>query len=140
MGHTAASIVPARFRRRVVGRPFEPGREKTGGRKKGVRNISTNDVKEAIVTALTQVGEDGHGHDGLVGYCRGLILRDHDFLRPSISQLTDVCKIAVTPPSQSASTIRLPLRFTRKTMDRIKTVLAILRPSIIRVQPSRVPR
>jgi hypothetical protein len=66
----------SRFRRRVAGgKPFEAGREKTGGRKKGSHNVITNDVKEAIVAALIQVGEDGYGHDGLIGYVRGLVLR-----------------------------------------------------------------
>jgi hypothetical protein len=32
-------------------------------------------MKEAIVTAMAQVGQDGHGFNGLVGYVRGLILR-----------------------------------------------------------------
>ncbi len=69
------NAVPVRFRRRANGTQFEAGREKTGGRKKGTPNNITNDVKEAIVTALIQVGEDGYGHDGLIGYVRGLVLR-----------------------------------------------------------------
>ena len=35
---------------------FEPNREKTGGRKKGVTNKTTKAVKEMILAALDEVG------------------------------------------------------------------------------------
>ena len=38
------------------------------GRKKGVPNKTTAVLKEAIITAAEQVGEDGNGTGGLTGY------------------------------------------------------------------------
>jgi hypothetical protein len=58
----STKIVPARFGKKLPrGKPFKPGREKTGGRKRGSGNFVTNDMKEAIVAAMIQVGQDGHG-------------------------------------------------------------------------------
>lgn len=39
------------------------------GRKKGSVNKTTALLKEAILGAATEVGEDGTGKDGLMGYC-----------------------------------------------------------------------
>jgi hypothetical protein len=47
----------------------KPG-ERRGGRKKGTPNKTTAVLKEAILLAAEQVGEDGAGRDGLVGYLR----------------------------------------------------------------------
>ena len=44
------------------GRPFQKGRKKTGGRRKGVQNRLTRDVKEAVINALERLG----GEDWLV--------------------------------------------------------------------------
>ncbi len=43
---------------------------KTGGRKKGTPNKTTSALKEAILQAAEQSGEDQRGKDGLVGYLR----------------------------------------------------------------------
>jgi len=43
----------------LPGRPFEKGREKTGGRKPGVLNKSTRAVRDALVRALEATAEDG---------------------------------------------------------------------------------
>jgi hypothetical protein len=37
-----------------------------------VQNYYTRQVKEAILEAANQLGEDGEGYDGLVGYMRFL--------------------------------------------------------------------
>jgi hypothetical protein len=50
-------------------RGSKPG-ERRGGRKKGTRNKTTAALKEAILLAAQQVGEDCSGRDGLVGYLR----------------------------------------------------------------------
>jgi hypothetical protein len=42
------------------------------GRPKGVPNKTTTLLKEAILNAATDVGEDGEGKEGLVGYLRVL--------------------------------------------------------------------
>ena len=43
----------------LPGRPFEKGREKTGGRKPGVQNKHTRNVRDALVRALEATAEDG---------------------------------------------------------------------------------
>ena len=45
---------------------------KTGGRQKGTPNRHTVELKDAIRQAAEDVGEDGEGYGGLVGYCRHL--------------------------------------------------------------------
>lgn len=42
------------------------------GRKKGVPNKTTQFLKDAILLAAEDVGEDGKGRGGLTGYCRFL--------------------------------------------------------------------
>lgn len=46
------------------------------GRPKGVPNKTTTALKEAILLAGEQVGEDGKGKDGLVGYLRKLAMSE----------------------------------------------------------------
>jgi hypothetical protein len=41
---------------------------KTGGRKKGSRNIISPDHKRALLGAVHRVGSDGNGRDGMIGY------------------------------------------------------------------------
>ena len=43
---------------------------KRGGRKKGVPNRCTKLLKEAILQAAEDVGQDGSGTGGLIGYLR----------------------------------------------------------------------
>jgi hypothetical protein len=42
------------------------------GRPKGTLNKTTTALKDAILLAAAQVGEDGAGKDDLTGYLRGL--------------------------------------------------------------------
>ena len=58
----------------------KPKRKATGaaamgagpGRPKGVPNKTTTELKQAILNAANDVGEDGEGKAGLVGYLRTL--------------------------------------------------------------------
>jgi len=52
---------------------FQKGRQRTGGREKGVPNVVTRDSREAIVQALNAYGRDGKGKDGMVGFCLRLL-------------------------------------------------------------------
>jgi hypothetical protein len=49
---------------------FQKGQVKKGGRKKGVQNKFTVGLKQAILQAAEDVGQDGKGQDGLLGYLR----------------------------------------------------------------------
>lgn len=42
------------------------------GRPKGTPNKATKLLKDAILKAAEDVGEDNNGKDGIVGYCRHL--------------------------------------------------------------------
>lgn len=46
------------------------GKRPGSGRKKGVPNKLTSNLKEAILAAAQDVGQDGKGKDGLQGYLR----------------------------------------------------------------------
>ena len=46
--------------------------QRPGGRKKGVPNKLTTILKDALLLAAEQVGEDGEGKDGIVGYLRNI--------------------------------------------------------------------
>lgn len=46
------------------------------GRVKGVPNKTTKALKEAIIMAAEQVGEDGKGKEGLVGYLKRVATED----------------------------------------------------------------
>lgn len=49
---------------------------KRGGRAKGTPNKTTGALKEAILLAAKDVGEDGNGQDGLIGYLRSVAKDD----------------------------------------------------------------
>ena len=55
---------------REAGVRFEKGHAKRGGRKKGVPNNLSRDLKEAIVEAAIAFGYDTKGKDGLRGYLK----------------------------------------------------------------------
>lgn len=58
---------PARARA-AGGVRYKKGHKKVGGRKKGVPNLLTREMREAIVNAAIRLGADGKGKDGLEGY------------------------------------------------------------------------
>ena len=58
---------PARGRVGGPGR-YKKGHKKTGGRQKGVPNVFTRELREAILNAAIRHGADGNGEDGLEGY------------------------------------------------------------------------
>jgi hypothetical protein len=47
---------------------FKTGHQKRGGRQKGARNKLGPDVKRALLTAVTLIGDNGAGRGGAVGY------------------------------------------------------------------------
>lgn len=67
--------------RTVVGRGgtelkvFEKKREKTGGRKKGTPNKVTVILKDGIMTAMEELGQDLKGKDGVIGFLKRMAIR-----------------------------------------------------------------
>jgi hypothetical protein len=57
--------------RKVVGRPFAPNNP---GRPKGTRDKIVRDLKEGTLIAAANIGRDGSGEGGLVGYLEDLAL------------------------------------------------------------------
>lgn len=67
---TDTKVLPAT----ASSRPKPPNAGK--GRKKGVPNKSTTALKDAILLAATEVGYDGKGGDGLLGYLKRVAAED----------------------------------------------------------------
>jgi hypothetical protein len=61
---------------RVVGVRFEKGHTKRGGRKKGVPNIMTRDIQEALIAGTIASGYDKKGKDGMVGFFKRMADND----------------------------------------------------------------
>jgi hypothetical protein len=58
---------------------FEPRHAKTGGRKRGTRNLITPEHRAAVLEAADRVGYDGNGKDGVGGYFKYVGERDPTF-------------------------------------------------------------
>lgn len=54
----------------------KPKRKKTGGRQKGSTNLETRLLKEALLIAAEQVGYNGKGRGGLVGFLKAVAEED----------------------------------------------------------------
>jgi len=55
--------------------PFEKQRKKTGGRAKGTPNKVTVILKDGIMTAMEELGQDLRGKDGVVGFLKRMAIR-----------------------------------------------------------------
>jgi hypothetical protein len=98
---------------------FKKGRAKTGGRKAGVRNRITTDIKEAIVTGCTMLGdfmrpeaELPQGTPGLAGYMV-MLGRDHPatmaMLLRAVIPLTLTAKVEPLPDYPTEEEVRAKL-------------------------------
>jgi hypothetical protein len=97
---------------REAGARFERGHAKRGGRKKGVPNRLTREIKEAIIAACEQHGSDGKGTGGLPGYLALLAKKE----RRSMAML-----LRAVMPLQVNATVQ-PIK-TYKSSDEIKAAL-----------------
>ena len=73
---------------------FKKGKPKTGGRKPGVPNKLTREIKEAILAGGEQVGYDGKGKDGLPGYFRRLA---RDYPKDYAALIGKMLPMKITP-------------------------------------------
>jgi len=71
---------------RVYGRRRDDGTLR-GGRKPGQANRMTRVLKEAIIMAAENVGADGKGKDGLVGYLERIARRDMKAFAPLLGKM-----------------------------------------------------
>jgi len=76
------------------------------GRPKGSVNKTTSMLKEAILGAATEVGSDGAGKDGLMGYCVFLAKNEPKAFAPLLGKV-------------------LPMQITGEDGDAIQTVTRI---------------
>jgi hypothetical protein len=97
---------------REAGVRFEKGHAKRAGRKEGVPNRLTREIKEAIVAACEQHGCDGTGTGGLQGYLFLLAKEE----RQSMAML-----LRAVMPLQVSTTVHPPK--TYRSPDEIKAAL-----------------
>jgi hypothetical protein len=62
------------------------GERRGRGRPKGSRNALTRAISDAIIVAAEQVGEDGKGKGGLVGYLKRVAKKDHRAFCPLLGR------------------------------------------------------
>ncbi len=70
-------------------KPFKKGHKKVGGRKKGVRNKKSQSLSHLIMAAAEQLGSDGKGEGGAVGFFMRLI-RDNP--RPAMGLMATILR------------------------------------------------
>jgi hypothetical protein len=97
---------------REAGVRFEKGHAKGGGRKQGVPNRLTREIKEAIVAACEQHGCDGTGTGGLQGYL---------FLLAKVERQSMAMLLRAVMPLQVNTTVHPPK--TYRSPDEIKAAL-----------------
>ena len=70
-----------------VGR-FRKGKQKTGGRLRGVANVVTTDCRKEILRGLAAYGSDGEGTDGIAGLVYAAVKADIRNAIPLLSVVT----------------------------------------------------
>ena len=63
------------------------GEKRGRGRPKGARNVLTRVISDAILLAAEQVGEDGKGKGGLVGYLKRVAKKDQKAFCPLLGRV-----------------------------------------------------
>jgi hypothetical protein len=97
---------------REAGVRFAKGHPKRGGRKKGVPNIMTRDIQEALIAGTIASGYDKKGKDGLTGF----------FKRTADTDVkTHSAMLRAMMPLQVNATVQ-PIK-TYKSSDEIKAEL-----------------
>jgi len=85
------------------------------GRKKGTPNKTTAVLKEAILLAAEQVGENGRGKDGLVGYIKRVARKDTKAMAALLGKVL---------PLQVVGDPEHPLHHVAMTLDEFRRAAA----------------
>ena len=80
-------------------KPFQKGHKKLGGRKKGVSNKNSRRLEAAYMAAAEQLGSDGQGTGGAIGYLRSLMKNSRHRVRLALAVLNYEAK---NPPKDLA--------------------------------------
>jgi hypothetical protein len=81
-------------------KPFQKGHKKLGGRKKGVPNKNSRRLEPNFIAAAEQLGSDGQGTDGLIGYLMSLMKNKRHGGRLALAALNYEAK---NPPKDLAT-------------------------------------
>lgn len=104
------------------GELLAPGKgQRSGGRKRGVPNKVTTALKEAILLAAEQVGQDGEGKNGLAGYLSTIARTQPKVFVGLLSKLLP-CQVndsPARPTFRSHEEVRAALRQRGIYIDRI---------------------
>ena len=97
--------------------PFEKGHKKLGGRKRGVPNKFPRAVIDVILAAAEDVGFNGRGDDGLIGYLRWLANRQPVAFAGLLGRVL---------PLQKPAEVRETLDLTRLTDNERSTLKSLV--------------
>jgi hypothetical protein len=116
---------------RAAGVPFEKGHPKRAGRKKGVPNRLTRNLKEAIMWAAVASGYDTKGTGGLNGYLKRLADYEVKTFAAMLNSLV---------PTQIDASIRQekPYKTEAEVLAELKA-LGLPRQTIFRLRHHEVP-
>jgi hypothetical protein len=80
-------------------KPFQKGHKKLGGRKKGVPNKNSRRLEAAFIAAAEQLGSDGQGTGGVIGYLVSVMKNTRHGVRLALAVLNYEAK---NPPKDLA--------------------------------------
>ena len=80
-------------------KPFKKGHKKLGGRKKGVPNKNSRRLEAAFIAAAEQLGSDGQGTGGVIGYLMSVMKNPRHGVRLGLGVLNYEAK---NPPKDLA--------------------------------------
>lgn len=114
----------ARVKSSGPGTGFYKGHPKWGGRKKGTPNVATRMLKEAVLMAAEQYGQDGAGKDGLVGYLKKLA---HEYPASFTTLLNKVMPLQLTGDRDRPISIELSMdKIAELPLDRLEALRTVL--------------
>lgn len=106
-------------------KPFEKGHKKMGGRKPGVPNKFTRDVREAILAAANNLGFDTKGHGGLVGFFMKVGIK---YPQTLATQLGRILPLPEKPSSDKFWNFKLLTDDELRQFERLAMKIEIRRP------------